>query len=183
MLNQKDKEIKEYINKVQDLTIKNKSLIQIQYNKNEFDNEMESIHSREISNLSNLDLYSTKDESNNDIKQKLEFFMLENRKLKDEIRKLQMKLRIEVHENSMFKDNKKNQYKTDISDKDIEIYENKYEELKKKIHELELQLVSKNGKIATLEIQIQSENFPYQRKCKELEELVLAFRNKVCYKI
>ena len=183
LLNQKDKEIKEYINKVQDLTIKNKSLIQIQYNKNEFDNEMESIHSREISNLSNLDLYSTKDESNNDIKQKLEFFMLENRKLKDEIRKLQMKLRIEVHENSMFKDNKKNQYKTDISDKDIEIYENKYEELKKKIHELELQLVSKNGKIATLEIQIQSENFPYQRKCKELEELVLAFRNKVCYKI
>lgn len=185
LLNQKDKEIKEYINKIQDLTIKNKSLIQTKYDKNEFDNEMESIHSREISNLSNLNLYSTKDESNNDMKQKLEFFMLENRKLKDEIRKLQTKLRIEVHnENSILKDSKKNQYKTDIiSDRNIGIYENKYEELKKKIHELELQLVSKNGKIATLEIQIQSENFPYQRKCKELEELVLAFRNKVCYKI
>ncbi|XP_017763285.1 PREDICTED: kinesin-like protein KIN-7I [Eufriesea mexicana] len=50
--------------------------------------------------------------------------------------------------------------------------------LRKKICELELQLVSKNGQIATLEIQIQSENFPYQRKCKELEELLLTFRKK-----
>lgn len=52
--------------------------------------------------------------------------------------------------------------------------------LRKKIQELELQLVSKNGQIAALEIQIQSENFPYQQKCKELEELLLMFRKKVC---
>lgn len=50
--------------------------------------------------------------------------------------------------------------------------------LRKKIQELELQLVSKNGQIAALEIQIQSENFPYQQKCKELEELLLMFRKK-----
>ncbi|XP_015606250.1 kinesin-related protein 4 isoform X2 [Cephus cinctus] len=50
--------------------------------------------------------------------------------------------------------------------------------LRKQIHELELQLVSKNGKIATLEIQIQSENFPYQKKCKDLEENLLIFKNK-----
>ncbi|KAG7207970.1 hypothetical protein KM043_009552 [Ampulex compressa] len=54
----------------------------------------------------------------------------------------------------------------------------KCEMLRKEIWELELQLVSKNGKIATLEWQIQSENFPYQRKCKDLEEHLLAFRNK-----
>ncbi|OAD58797.1 Centromere-associated protein E [Eufriesea mexicana] len=78
----------------------------------------------------------------------------------------------------IIKDSKRKQYNTIRSDRDINKYESKCNQLEKKIHELELQLVSKNGKIATLEIQIQSENFPYQRKCKELEEVVLAFRSK-----
>ncbi|XP_076377852.1 uncharacterized protein LOC143259452 isoform X2 [Megalopta genalis] len=50
--------------------------------------------------------------------------------------------------------------------------------LRKKIQELELQIVAKNGQIETLEIQIQSENFPYHQKCKKFEELLLSYRNK-----
>ncbi|XP_068979248.1 uncharacterized protein [Bombus flavifrons] len=50
--------------------------------------------------------------------------------------------------------------------------------LRKKIHELELQLVTKHGQISALEIQIQSENFPYLQKCKELQELLLTSRKK-----
>ncbi|XP_012251601.2 kinesin-related protein 4 isoform X1 [Athalia rosae] len=50
--------------------------------------------------------------------------------------------------------------------------------LAQKVRELELDIVSKNGKIATLELQIQSQNFPYQKKCKELEENLWAFKNK-----
>ncbi|KAK9294941.1 hypothetical protein QLX08_010621 [Tetragonisca angustula] len=130
LLNQKDKEIKEYMNKVQDLTMKNKEL------NNELRQYAETIRKYNAE----IDMQSIRDERN-------------------------------VFKGSTRKDRT-------ASDSIIREYENKYEQLKKKIHELELQLVSKNGKIATLEVQIQSENFPYQRKCKELEELVLVFRNK-----
>ncbi|KAK9303407.1 hypothetical protein QLX08_004895 [Tetragonisca angustula] len=50
--------------------------------------------------------------------------------------------------------------------------------LRKKIQKLELDLVIKNGQISALETQIQSENFPYLQKCKELEEDMLTFRKK-----
>ncbi|XP_077280881.1 uncharacterized protein LOC143907787 [Temnothorax americanus] len=50
--------------------------------------------------------------------------------------------------------------------------------LKTKIRELQLEVVSKNGKIATLELQIRSGSFPYQAKCKELQEQVSAYNNK-----
>ncbi|XP_015179978.1 PREDICTED: centromere-associated protein E-like [Polistes dominula] len=50
--------------------------------------------------------------------------------------------------------------------------------LKKQIKELEFELVSKNGRIATLQLQIQGGSFPYQEKCKDLEENLLAFKNK-----
>ncbi|CAK9797032.1 hypothetical protein ANTPLA_LOCUS1060 [Anthophora plagiata] len=90
-----------------------------------------------------------------------------------------MRSRFDVHnERSIPMDSVRKQQKVLTYDKNLSEYQEKCEQLKKKIQELELQLVSKNGKIATLEIQIQSQNFPYQRKCKELEELVLAFRNK-----
>ncbi|XP_012277725.1 kinesin-like protein KIN-7O [Orussus abietinus] len=49
---------------------------------------------------------------------------------------------------------------------------------KDKNRQLELEIVSKNGIIATLEIKIQSENFPYRKKCKNLEEDLLTFQNK-----
>ncbi|KAI4477293.1 hypothetical protein M0804_012883 [Polistes exclamans] len=50
--------------------------------------------------------------------------------------------------------------------------------LRRQIKELELELVSKNGRIAALQLQVQGESFPYQEKCKDLEENVLAFKNK-----
>ncbi|XP_046741116.1 centromere-associated protein E isoform X2 [Diprion similis] len=50
--------------------------------------------------------------------------------------------------------------------------------LAKKVREMELEIVSKNGKIATLELQILSENFPYQKKCRDLEENLSAFKHK-----
>lgn len=54
--------------------------------------------------------------------------------------------------------------------------------LKNKIRELQLEVVSKNGKIATLELQIRSGSFPYQMKCKELQEHLSAHSNKVLYR-
>ncbi|XP_020278586.1 centromere-associated protein E-like isoform X2 [Pseudomyrmex gracilis] len=50
--------------------------------------------------------------------------------------------------------------------------------LQNTIRKLELELVSKNGKITTLELQIRSGSFPYQKKCKELQEHLLAYKNK-----
>ncbi|KYQ46666.1 Centromere-associated protein E [Trachymyrmex zeteki] len=50
--------------------------------------------------------------------------------------------------------------------------------LKNKIRELQLEVVSKNGKVATLELQIRSGSFPYQMKCKELQEHLSAYTNK-----
>ena len=173
LLNQKDKELKECINKLRDLTMKNKEL------NNELEEYVRTIRNRdaEISNLKvNLSSQSTQNESDSNIRQKLDFFIIENKKLKNEIKELHMRSRIEAHDESILKSSIRKQNRIVISDRDE--YEDKYGQLKKKIHELELQLVSKNGKIATLEIQIQSESFPYQKKCKELEELVLAFRNK-----
>lgn len=57
-----------------------------------------------------------------------------------------------------------------------------YMTLKNKIRELQLEVVSKNGKIATLELQIRSGSFPYQTKCKELQEHLSAYSNKVFYR-
>lgn len=54
-----------------------------------------------------------------------------------------------------------------------------YTTLQNKIRELQLEIVSKNGKIATLELQIRSGSFPYQMKCGELQELLSAYKNKV----
>ncbi|KOC68904.1 Centromere-associated protein E [Habropoda laboriosa] len=71
---------------------------------------------------------------------------------------------------------------TEISSLKTKLYVNENEEtcqiLRKKIQELEIQLVSRNGQIAALEMQIESENFPYQQKCKELEEQILTLREK-----
>ncbi|XP_017754603.1 PREDICTED: kinesin-related protein 4-like [Eufriesea mexicana] len=176
LLNQKDEELKGYINKIQDLTTQNEEL------GNQLGEYATIIRSRDAEILkleTKLNLCSIENESDNNIKQQLESLIMENEKLKNEIKELQMISSNEIHsEKDIIKDSKRKQYNTIRSDRDINKYESKCNQLEKKIHELELQLVSKNGKIATLEIQIQSENFPYQRKCKELEEVVLAFRSK-----
>ncbi|XP_014470851.1 PREDICTED: centromere-associated protein E [Dinoponera quadriceps] len=50
--------------------------------------------------------------------------------------------------------------------------------LKDKIRELQSDVVWKNGKIATLELQIRSGSFPYQAKCKDLQEHLATYSNK-----
>lgn len=55
--------------------------------------------------------------------------------------------------------------------------------LEKKVRQLEHELVSKNGEVAALEIRIQSENFPYIKKAKDLEELLDASKRRVNEKI
>ncbi|CAK9815328.1 Centromere-associated protein E [Anthophora quadrimaculata] len=175
MLNEKDKDVKEYMNKVRDFATKNKEL------NNELEKYAAIIRNRDADILKlgiSFDSLSTEKEVN-DMKSRIEFTTTENKRLKCEIRELQMRSRFDVHnEKNILMDSARKQQKVLTYDKDLREYQEKCEQLKKQIQELELQLVSKNGKIATLEIQIQSQNFPYQRKCKELEELVLAFRNK-----
>ncbi|CAK9831931.1 Centromere-associated protein E [Anthophora retusa] len=175
MLNEKDKDVKEYMNKVQDFATKNKEL------NNELEKYVAIIRNRDADILKlgiSFDSLSTEKEVN-DMKSRIEFTATENQRLKGEIRELQMRSRFDVHnEKNILMDSARKQQKVLTHDKDFNEYQEKCEQLKKQIQQLELQLVSKNGKIATLEIQIQSQNFPYQRKCKELEELVLAFRNK-----
>lgn len=52
-------------------------------------------------------------------------------------------------------------------------------ELRNRIRDLSLDLVSRNNKITMLEVQLQQENFPYQLKCNELREQLLAAKSKV----
>nr|XP_012154349.1 PREDICTED: centromere-associated protein E-like isoform X1 [Megachile rotundata] len=72
--------------------------------------------------------------------------------------------------------NQRRQLEDVISNIDIDEDEETCQILRKKIQELELQLAAKEGQISALEIQIQSEYFPYQQKCKELEKNLLAYR-------
>lgn len=53
--------------------------------------------------------------------------------------------------------------------------------LKDKVHELELDLVSKNAKIVTLQLQIQSQNFPFETKCKDLENHIRGLTKLVSF--
>ncbi|KAI4495494.1 hypothetical protein M0802_008708 [Mischocyttarus mexicanus] len=73
------------------------------------------------------------------------------------------------------KDQSKCNIETNIN---VENNNDKLANLKRQIKELELELVSKNGRIAALQLKIEGESFPYQEKCKDLEENVLAFKNK-----
>ncbi|XP_051155905.1 kinesin-related protein 4-like isoform X2 [Leptopilina boulardi] len=55
-------------------------------------------------------------------------------------------------------------------------------ELRKSISEMGREIAMKNGVIATLNIQIQSENFPYEKKCKDLQDELDLVKNK-CRKL
>ncbi|XP_015428418.1 PREDICTED: centromere-associated protein E-like [Dufourea novaeangliae] len=153
LLSQKEKELKECVNKIRDLATKNKDLDV------ELGKYAATIHERDVE-ISKL-------------KGNLNLLKDENNKLRSEIGELYVRLRGNMHNESV-----KRQLHSSVSEKHVSEYEDKCQQLKKKMHDLELQLVSKNGKIATLELQIQSENFPHQRKCKELEERLLVCRSK-----
>ena len=51
--------------------------------------------------------------------------------------------------------------------------------LDQKVRQLEREIVTKNGQMASMDIKIQSENFPHMRRCKELEELLASVQRKV----
>ncbi|OAD53057.1 hypothetical protein WN48_10859, partial [Eufriesea mexicana] len=152
LLAQKDKEIVEYVNRIKDLFPIKK----------EFENHLEECKTYIQQNESKLV---------NKLKKKLKILEEKNKDLENQLKIFQTKVQNNIKEIENTKLH---------GEKDLYSIENEKicEILRKKICELELQLVSKNGQIATLEIQIQSENFPYQRKCKELEELLLTFRKK-----
>nr|XP_033330976.1 spindle pole body component 110-like [Megalopta genalis] len=166
-LNQKEKNLKEYANKIRDLASKNKDL-DIELGKC-----ASTIHERDIE-ISKL-------------KETLKIMKEENNKLKSEIGELQKRSRSNKSINNgigefdyqLWNDtitsdeHVKKQLRHNVTEEN-----DKSQVLEKKIQDLELQLMSKNEKLAALEIQIQSENFPYRRKCKELEEQLFAFRNK-----
>ncbi|KAK0164624.1 hypothetical protein PV328_003234 [Microctonus aethiopoides] len=50
------------------------------------------------------------------------------------------------------------------------------EQLRRKITELEQEMVTRKAKLATLEMQIESEMFPYKRQCEQMEETMLAYK-------
>lgn len=192
LLCQKEKDLKCYINQYEELRRKNQEL----------DEEAEELI-RENEKLTEK-IYSYFDDDNSGDKLKAEISILkeENKRLQDEltkfddIKKSHTKLQTKITDASKIFDfndevNKQECIKHRILQPKDQINCNiecsineengndKLATLKKQIQELEHELVSKNGRIASLQLQIQRESFPYQKKCKDLEENVLAFKNKV----
>ncbi|CAK9797072.1 hypothetical protein ANTPLA_LOCUS1076 [Anthophora plagiata] len=231
LLIQKDKEIKEYTNKIKDLTI----------GKKELDAQLKEctalLYQRdmEISSFkTKLHVHQTENKVINELEKKLKVLDKENKNIKDQLQPFkteaqingkqiedkkwynekicyllkrensEVQKKINEYENKRelksngsgskcsspaLENNRRRRSRDEIFnqrrqlenvkfDTDINENEETCQVLRKKIQELELQLVSKNGQIATLEMQIQSENFPYQEKCKDLEELILTLREK-----
>ncbi|XP_076754104.1 uncharacterized protein LOC143425292 [Xylocopa sonorina] len=228
LLKKKEKEIRENVSKIENLSIK----------KNELDNQLKEctviIHERneEILHLKDkLLIRQAENKLVNDLEEKLKILEVENKKLENQLKVFQAKSQInmkQIDDTKLHNENVLSNLKKESLDLQAKLnnYENKPEMksngssrstspafekdrrrrsrneifnqrrqlenvdtdipeaeetcqiLRKKIRELELELVSKNGQITALEIQIQSENFPYQKKCKELEELLLTFRKK-----
>ncbi|XP_035723714.1 kinesin-related protein 4-like [Vespa mandarinia] len=191
LLCQKEKDLKYYINQFEELKRKNQEL----------DEEAEELI-RENEKLTEK-IYSYFDDDNSGDKLKVEISILkeENKRLQDELTKFDdvkrshIKLQTKITDTSKIsnfngevngqecithgmlqqKDQLKSIVECNINE---EINNDKLANLKKQIQELEHELVSKNGRIASLQLQIQRESFPYQKKCKDLEENVLAFKNK-----
>ncbi|XP_076243919.1 uncharacterized protein LOC143185079 [Calliopsis andreniformis] len=200
----KDKELKDYASRIQKLIEENKELDKELDEYAEVIKERDV----EIADLmEKLHISQTENKVTNELEQKLKNLKEENEKLRNDVETSKMNLSIKQTDDYKLQistlNNENLELQTKLSDykkqldylfqqnvefkKTLLLRESRQnaiedgkliDELKKKIHELELQLVSKNGRIATLEIQIQSENFPYQRKCKELEELLHTFRSK-----
>ncbi|XP_043249769.1 kinesin-like protein KIN-7O isoform X3 [Colletes gigas] len=231
LINQRDKEIIDYVDRIKALAIKNEELDK------QLEDHIVIVRERdlEITNLKEkLYVHQIENKLVNELEEKLEILKKENKKLQDQLEtfiarpqidmkqlediklhndkvclalrkenlELQTKLneyeiKLESKSNSSgsrstspaFEMNRRRQSRTEVFNQkrqienvmfetDINENEEMYQVFRKRIQELELELVTKNGQIATLEIQIQSENFPYQQKCKELEELLLSFRQK-----
>ncbi|KAL6443574.1 hypothetical protein ACFW04_001608 [Cataglyphis niger] len=151
-LDQKNGEIKDYISKMKELTEKNKELDQ---------------ESDELARV-----IGQHDTENAKLEDQLWSCRIEGDELRDKIKALENKIQ-DLQPQSM-------NLKTNVSSEGVKSH---YDDcsctaLKNKIRELQMEVVSKNGKIATLELQIRSGSFPYQAKCKELQEHLSAHKNK-----
>ncbi|XP_012226880.2 uncharacterized protein [Linepithema humile] len=149
-LNQKNQEVEHYTNKIMKLTEKN----------TEFDEELE-----ELTNvIRKYDVENTKLED--------KYYTCRN-----EIKELQKKIQdLENKNQDLQLQSVERNVSSDRAEKSHDVCN--CTTLQNKIRELQLEIVWKNGKIATLELQIQSESFPYQMKCRELQELLSTYKNK-----
>ncbi|XP_036150593.1 putative leucine-rich repeat-containing protein DDB_G0290503 [Monomorium pharaonis] len=142
-LNQKNKDIENYINEIKILTEKNKELDQ------ELDELADVIREHDIENTKLQDQYFTcRNEAD---------------ELREKVTALERKT---TQSTNMSSSNRSHDDECNCAT------------LKNKIRELQLEVVSKNGKIATLELQIRSGSFPYESKCQDLQEQLSAYSNK-----
>lgn len=148
-MNQKNKDIEKYISEVKELTEKNAELDR------ELDELAEVIREHDAENARLQDKFYT--------------CRAEADELRDKIKALERKNPNDQSRMSASSDRAEKSHDDECN----------CATLKNKIRELQLEVVSKNGKIATLELQIRSGSFPYQAKCKELQEHLSAYSNKV----
>ncbi|XP_070156906.1 kinesin-related protein 4 [Polyergus mexicanus] len=150
-LDQKNRELKDYTSKMKELTEKNMELDQ---------------ESDELAKV-----IGQHDAENAKLEDQLWSCRIEGDELRDKIKTLENKIQ-ELQSQSVLK--------TDVFSERIQSHNDECNctILKNKIRELQMEVVSKNGKIATLELQIRSGSFPYQAKCKELQEHLSAHKNK-----
>lgn len=191
LLCQKEEDLKHYINQFEELRRKNQEL----------DEEAEELIRENEKLTEKIYSYFDDDVSGDKLKSQINILKEENKKLQDELTKFDgvnkshITLQTKITDKSkMFDFNDeideqecirhgvlqpKDQLKRNVEySMNEESNNDKLANLKKQIQELEHDLVSKNGRIASLQLQIQRESFPYQKKCKDLEENVLAFKNK-----
>ncbi|KYN29939.1 PREDICTED: kinesin-related protein 4-like [Trachymyrmex cornetzi] len=147
-LNQKNRDIENYLHEIKELKEKN----------TELDKELDELAA----------VICEHDADNAKLQDKYFTCRAEADELQDKIKTLEKKTQINLLQTNT-SSNKAEKFHDDECSCAI---------LNNKIRELQLEVVSKNGKIATLELQIRSGSFPYQMKCKELQEHLSAYSNK-----
>ncbi|KAG5314350.1 CENPE protein, partial [Acromyrmex insinuator] len=147
-LNQKNKDIENYLHEIKELKRKN----------TELDKELDELAA----------VICEHDADNARLQDKYFTCRAEADELQDKIKTLEKKTQINLLQTNTSSNKAEKSHDDECS----------CAILKNKIRELQLEIVSKNGKIATLELQIRSGSFPYQMKCKELQEHLSAYSNK-----
>ncbi|XP_072755819.1 uncharacterized protein Root [Anoplolepis gracilipes] len=160
---------------------KNKIALELEAIKVEFDQKNREIEDY-ISKVKELTEKNTElDQESNELADVIHQHNVENAKLEDELWSCrvegdELRNKIKALENKI--QNLQSVQRTDVSSVNSHNEDCSCTALKNKIRELQMEIVSKNGKIATLDLQIQSGSFPYQAKCIELQEHLSAHKNK-----
>ncbi|XP_066581176.1 centrosome-associated protein CEP250 [Prorops nasuta] len=201
LLDQTNKEVQKHISENQSLLIKNKDLDEeaeeLAKTIETLNKENAMLEDKSLSLLNNNErLQSELREAVNELSAKVksyetlkvEYLGLKNSKLKvseekqlkeDYIGHNNSRCNSPVHEirrrsrNELFNINRQ----VEVPDND-DTQLNELTELKKKLKAIEWEVVTKNSKIITLELQIQRQDHPIKRKCKDLQENLEAFQKK-----